>query len=1345
MKKLLLSFVFALVATAFVNADNYALKFSQSSDLVLLNQDDVATSWTIEAWVYKTQSLSYSTLIDGQSVKITLESWGNDGKVGITAKGVADWAFNYVAPVGEWVHLAFVCDQNTTKLYVNGVFTDEMSHVINMPYKAFGQANESARMIIDEVRFWTVVRTPEEIAEFYNKSVDPSSEGLVGYYYLDDQEEMATDISPTHLNGTISGPVYVPNDNPDFTTTLPEMSLNGISADNYNEYFVKPGSENQDILRVVVETEGVTSPIHVSSITVDVSMSDDLNDISSLAMFSTGMSPEFGTDEIFGEEQAPGSGTVTFTGDITLNPGNNYLWLACNVAQNATIGNNIDAELVNIEVAGQTETATETDYQGSRTILSGIPQVPVARDAVVPKPQEMTIDTSQRFVLTESTKIVVQNTDSTIAEGTKLSEFLKKATGYNFDVSTSASPDGNIYLKILDNYNSEIGEEGYIYNVDENGVKIEANTTAGLFYGTQTLRQLLPAEIESPSAVQGVTWDVAYASITDYPRFSWRGLHLDVSRHFFGVDFIKKYLDAMAMNKLNRFHWHLTDDQGWRIEILSKPLLQTISAWRTCNGQTYGGYYTQDQIADIVNYAAERHIMIIPEIEMPGHTVEVLAAYPELSCATNDAPHGGPFYVRCNWGTSVDIFCAGKEATFDFLEDVLTEVADMFPGPYIHLGGDEASKVRWEQCPDCQARMQELGLTDEEQLQRWFMERVGNFLATKNKKWIGWSEITYGGVPENATVMSWLGESSAILAAQQGHDAILSPYSVLYLDAPNSNEPWEPPAIGYAPNTLEKIYFYDPMPAGLTPDEQQHILGPHSCLWTEYISEEWHAEYMILPRIYALSEIGWSGNTNDFPDFRRRLYPKFKRLDLLNYTYRPLDFPKGLLPAEFSTCDDTVTLTLDIPANSFYWNDAAHTTSNSLTVTQSGTYKCYVDYLGKIYSVSSKVTIKEDFSTPQIDTTAQGWKATGNADTYLWYHGDDFVFKGDTYNHPEGANPAEYYVSGANLSNKKGDIFIAGNDDYVQLENSEFLNNAQAFTIESWVNIHQYTTWDQLFTKRVDNNHRISVELADGRFFFEIGNGSNTYGYTSTDAVKTDEWHHLAFVYNGSGANNSERMKLFIDGVEQSLSYSGGIPAYTNSNDADFTIGCPTADPGFEFTEFRLWNKALSADDINNMMDLVIEPGMDEGLEYYFRTDEGSGTVLNNSAPDNPNNGILVNSNASTWVDDYTDVMLYECRSEKWNVYGLITGVGGINLNVNPRIIPNPNNGQFRVSLELPEKENIVISVYNLLGKMVFEKEYHSAKYINDRLDLNNVKNGVYVLDIKAGKYNGRKIFVVNR
>ena len=1333
--------VFLLPPAKTAVSQNYGLQFSTSSDIVTINRDDIPGEWTVEFWIKKTQALSYSTAIMGHSGKITVESWGNGGKVGITRNGVADWAFNYILPVGQWTHLAFVCNGTTTKLYVNGALEDEMTHVIDMPIKTIGQSNEPARMIIDEIRFWTTARTAGEIAEFYNRSANINSPDLTGYYFFDDRAPEATDISQSHVNGIINGPQYVENDNTDFTTTLPDMTFSEVTVENYNEYFSEPGSADQDILRINVVTDGILNPLTLNSLTVTLNGTDNMNDLSEIKIYYTAGTGTFSTDSLVGQPVTPSAGEISFNEDIPLITGNNYFWMAVDVSDNATEENKIDGTLSYVVIDSDTFSPSTSSPAGYRVIRSGIPQIPLKRDAVVPKPKQMSVDTSQKFILTSDTKIFVS--DSTENEGQFLSAFLQKATGYPFEVSKTAGQNGNISLSILNPYNDEIGDEGYLLNCDETGITIEANTLDGIFYGTQTLRQLLPVEIESEEPVQGVTWDVSYADITDYPRFSWRGLHLDVSRHFFDVDFIKKYLDIMAANKLNRFHWHLTDDHGWRLEIQSKPLLQTISAWRTCNGVTYGGYYTQEQIADIVQYAADRHIMIIPEIEMPGHTIEVLAAYPELSCATASQPHGGPFQVRCNWGTSEHIFCAGKEATFDFIEDVLDEVCQMFPGPYIHLGGDEAVKTMWQQCPDCQARMQQEGLANEEELQRYFMERVGNYLISKGKKWIGWSEITYGGVPDSATVMSWLGESSAIIAAQQGHDAILSPYDVLYLDAVQSDDPNEPISIGYAPNTLEEIFFYDPMPSALTPSQQQYILGPHSCLWTEYISETDHAEYMILPRIMALSEIAWYGNDNDFGDFRKRVFPCFDRLDIMGYNYRPLDFPENILPHDLYTCQDEVTLTLDIPGHSFYWNNPGNSTTNSITVNTGGTYKCYVDYVNGIKTAETTVHFNNNITQPEVTLTDTTWNAEGNAATYYWYDdNDNRIYRGNNFQYPPGADPENYKISGVNPVNKMNTVYLKGNENYAELENSEFLNGTQQFTICSWVYIHDYTIWDQLFTKRQNTSRRISVELANDAFYFELGNGSNTYGYTGA-LVEKDKWYHLAFVYNGNGTNNEERMKVYINGQKTNLTYSGTIPATTASNQIPFTIGDHSANPDFEFTETSLWNIALDSAQIQNVMHEQLQ-GNDTGLVYYFKT-EGNGDTLVNYCTNNTYTATIINYDSLNRKNEYTDILLYGCESEKWRVRDVIAGTNERNREIkNLNLFPNPNNGTFTLSFTLAKPATVRVNIYDMSGHQIYRNRYYNVRKVNDNLSL-KVEPGTYILKIIAGGSTVNKKFSIHR
>lgn len=446
---------------------------------------------------------------------------------------------------------------------------------------------------------------------------------------------------------------------------------------------------------------------------------------------------------------------------------------------------------------------------------------------------------------------------------------VKTARGKHADVSFSLNPA------------LSLPDEGYLLNINRSGVILEAGTRAGLFYGMQTLLQLI--------AVRGK--NLPRLSITDYPRFSYRGLHLDVGRHMFPPEFIKRYIDLMARFKFNRFHWHLTEDQGWRIEIKKYPRLQEVAAWRDetivghagksnkYDGQRYGGYYTQEEIRDIVHYAAQRHITIIPEIEMPGHSRAALAAYPNLGCT------GGPYAVATAWGVFEDVYCAGKEETFTFLQDVLDEVIGLFPGTYVHIGGDECPKKRWKECRLCQQRIKNEKLKDEHHLQSWFIQRIEKYLNSKGRKIIGWDEILEGGLAPNATVMSWRGEEGGIAAAKQQHTVIMTPGNWCYLDHYQASPETEPLAIGGL-TTVEEVYSYEPLPASLTETEQQYILGAQGNVWTEYMKTPEHVEYMVYPRALALAEVVWTPKEKrNYEDFLRRLKQLQPWLDALQVNY----------------------------------------------------------------------------------------------------------------------------------------------------------------------------------------------------------------------------------------------------------------------------------------------------------------------------------------------------------------------------------------------------------------------------------------------------------------------------
>jgi hexosaminidase len=447
---------------------------------------------------------------------------------------------------------------------------------------------------------------------------------------------------------------------------------------------------------------------------------------------------------------------------------------------------------------------------------------------------------------------------------------------------------GKVLLLLTDTL--QLGTEGYDLNIQNEGIRLLAKTPAGLFYGVQTLLQCLPPAVYQRSIYKGPV-KIAAVRIRDEPRYSYRGLHLDCGRHFFDVAFIKKYIDLMAAHKFNTFHWHLTEDQGWRIEIKKYPRLTSVGAWRretvvghastepvSYDGTPHGGFYTQDEIKGVVKYAADRFITIVPEIEMPGHARAAIAAYPELSCTDQ------PMDVASTWGVFDDVFCP-EETTFDFLEDVLTEVIALFPGKYIHIGGDECPKVSWENSEFCQQIMRARGLKDEHELQSYFIQRIEKFLNSKGKILIGWDEILEGGLAPNAVVMSWRGIDGGIAAARQKHQVIMTPTTAVYLDYYQGEPGREPLGIGgYLP--IEKVYAYEPDPVELTAEEQGYILGVQANVWTEYMKTSSHVEYMTWPRACAVAELGWTKDKRkDFPDFQRRLIGHLPRLQAMKVNY----------------------------------------------------------------------------------------------------------------------------------------------------------------------------------------------------------------------------------------------------------------------------------------------------------------------------------------------------------------------------------------------------------------------------------------------------------------------------
>ena len=512
--------------------------------------------------------------------------------------------------------------------------------------------------------------------------------------------------------------------------------------------------------------------------------------------------------------------------------------------------------------------------------------------SIIPKPVKIE-QLKGNFEINKKTRIVnpKHSNDRQVAE--YLHDVILNSTG--FDLEYGEPFDDNNVIVFEFSADENLGEEGYTLEVTKSKILIKANESNGLFYGVQTLLQLLPPEIFGSQTAEQKEWIVPGCKVYDRPQFAWRGMHLDVSRHFFPKEFIKRYIDLIAMHKMNIFHWHLTDDNGWRIEIKKYPKLTEISAWRVDREDmpwreitppekdekaTYGGFYTQEDIKEIVAYAAERQITVIPEIEMPGHTSEVFAAYPQLSC------EGKKLYVQPgSYWPNEDIFCAGNEEVFTFIENVLDEVIELFPAKYIHIGGDEANKTRWEKCPKCQKRIKDENLKDENELQSYFIKRVEKYLNSKGKTLIGWDEILEGGLAPEATVMSWRGMKGGIEAASQGHDVVMSPTSYCYFDYYQANPDFEPVAIGGF-LTLKKVYSFNPVPEELNEVQAKHILGGQGNVWTEFIPTPEHAEYMAVPRMTALSEVLWtSPELKDWTCFRKRLKEQLKRFDFMNVNY----------------------------------------------------------------------------------------------------------------------------------------------------------------------------------------------------------------------------------------------------------------------------------------------------------------------------------------------------------------------------------------------------------------------------------------------------------------------------
>lgn len=511
----------------------------------------------------------------------------------------------------------------------------------------------------------------------------------------------------------------------------------------------------------------------------------------------------------------------------------------------------------------------------------------MAQVNIIPKPVKLTTGVGN-FKLDKKSCIIVVDEEQKNAANF-LNNYLKDVYGFKLRV-TNKNAKNSIRLNTKKFIKAPENEGAYTLEVTPSQVQIDGDSYVGTFYGIQSLIQLLPTEKSKSLLIPVVT-------IEDQPRFRYRGLHLDVSRHMFPVSFIKQYIDYIALHKMNYFHWHLTDDQGWRIEIKKYPKLTQVGGYRagtiigrypgTGNTNTrYGGFYTQKEVKEVVEYATKRYVTVIPEIEMPGHAVAALSAYPELGCT------GGPYAVKQTWGVFPEVFCAGKENTFKFLEDVLDEVVPLFPAKYVHIGGDECPKDSWKKCPNCQKRIRDNKLKDEHELQSYFIQRMEKYLNGKGKTIIGWDEILEGGLAPNAVVMSWRGEQGGIEAAKQNHYVIMTPGSHVYFDHSQKKKEDSVTIGGYT--TVQKVYSYEPIPKELNASQAKFVLGAQANVWTEYITNTRKVEYHIFPRVSALSEVLWSPkDSREWNDFEERLNSQFKRYELWGANYS-----KALLEGE---------------------------------------------------------------------------------------------------------------------------------------------------------------------------------------------------------------------------------------------------------------------------------------------------------------------------------------------------------------------------------------------------------------------------------------------------------------
>ena len=618
-------------------------------------------------------------------------------------------------------------------------------------------------------------------------------------------------------------------------------------------------------------------------------------------------------------------------------------------------------------------------------------------DRLIPEPKSVSFS-DESFAFTVKTPIVVN--DRELLPGLKVfRQHMKKITGKELQVFTPDKKAGN-GAKITVNKDPKIAREGYVLKTGKKGMEIYASTPEGVFYAIQTFMQLCPLDIYKKNIKSGFKWQIPGVDISDGPEFAWRGMMLDVSRHFFTKEEVLKLLNELSQFKLNTFHIHLVDDQGWRIEIKKYPKLTSVGAWRVdredlpWNGRapqkpgekaTYGGFYTQDDIKEIVSYAKDRFITVIPEIEMPGHTTSSLAAYPQYSCT------GGPFTVLPGgiWPIT-DIYCAGNDSTFIFLENVLTEVMELFPSKYIHIGGDEATKTEWKKCKKCQKRIRDEHLKGVNELQSYFIKRIERFLNENDRILLGWDEILEGGLAPKATVMSWRGMKGGIEAAKSGHDVVMTPTSPCYFDYYQGDVDNEPEAFN-GHNPLSKVYKYKPVPEELNAEEAKHVLGGQANLWTEYVPNAKHMEYMTFPRILAIAETLWSpASTRNWTDFAKRVeatFPVFK-LQEINYAQSVYNVK---IDSDFDPATKKVKISLsaEMPGS-----EIRYTINDEDLVNNSKIYTVPFELEGSGIVRAAVFKDGKPAGTP-VSKNIKIHKATGSKVTYLKPYSKKFTGGGD--------------------------------------------------------------------------------------------------------------------------------------------------------------------------------------------------------------------------------------------------------------------------------------------------------------------------------------------------------------